>query len=406
MSRIQRESGAVSLFIVIFTTLLVTIITVGFTQLVLKNQSQVTNADLSQSAYDTALVGIEDAKRVLVLDKKCEAAGGTLAGVNCTNIATAVAANNCNTISKGLDGTNSTERKVTTNSGSISNDETFDQATTCVKITQNAPNYRRTNLSSARSHLIPLQVEPGKDFRKVEISWFTKDDIVTGDGTAPEFSLPFGIDSVGNTRRADGVLPTSVDNGTPNESWGVDTPPLLRAQLIKTSSSFSLADFDNEASTDATSKALFLYPKDSGLAEYSLNTDLGRSGKTPPKSVSCEPARFTSGGYACKTTIDVGETITSGERAYLRLSALYASTRYQLVLKDSSGNVVDFYGIQSVVDSTGRTNDVFRRVEARVQLNSTDYPYPEQALYLYGDLCKDMFVTNKGRHYDKGRCEY
>ena len=61
----NNNRGAVSIFIVLFTALLVTIIATGFIQLMLRNQQQSVNSDLSQSAYDSALAGVEDAKRAL-----------------------------------------------------------------------------------------------------------------------------------------------------------------------------------------------------------------------------------------------------------------------------------------------------------------------------------------------------
>ena len=62
MNFVKERKGAASLYVVIFATILFGVITLSFIRIILSESSQTSNDDLSQSAYDSALAGVEDAK--------------------------------------------------------------------------------------------------------------------------------------------------------------------------------------------------------------------------------------------------------------------------------------------------------------------------------------------------------
>jgi Tfp pilus assembly protein PilX len=387
MNRREKQVGAVSLFVVIFAALLMTIVTVSFVQLMVKEQQQATSNDLSQSAYDSAQSGVEDAKRLLVLDQACRnnTAPGT---VNCTAIESSLTAvagqseTSCDTLSKaGLVGETDNET-VIQQSESDANSASLNQAYTCVKIAVNTDDYKGT-LSVNGSGIVPIRGV--SQFDSVEVSWFSKDDISssTNDPT-------IGFPSVG----ANVNLPPMGDK------WQFNYPSLMRTQLMQMGGSFKLSDFDDsQAGNKSDANTLFLYPSATGLANEDFALDARRSPTSMPHQVKCNTS-FVAGEYACQTTIKLPSPIDGNitdRNAYLRLTSLYNGAHYRIRLKNG-GNYVQFNQVQPLVDSTGRANDTFRRIQARIELTG-DFTYPEAAIDMQGNLCKNFTITDDDSGY-------
>jgi hypothetical protein len=103
--------------------------------------------------------------------------------------------------------------------------------------------------------------------------------------------------------------------------------------------------------------------------------------------------------------------IGAGERtSFLRLSALYNKSNYRVTLLDSTkpcdqttgtgAGCVKFNAVQPEIDSTGRANDLFRRVQTRVELIDVNFPYPEATVVeTDGNFCKDFRVTDSVDDY-------
>ena len=69
MTNREFKKGGVSIFIVIMVSILVSIMSASFLRIMLRDQEQASRLDLSQSAYDSAQAGVEDAKRFLRIYK-------------------------------------------------------------------------------------------------------------------------------------------------------------------------------------------------------------------------------------------------------------------------------------------------------------------------------------------------
>lgn len=384
-----RQQGAVSLFVVIFAALLVTIVTVSYIQFMLRDQQQATTNDLSQSANDSALAGVEDAKRLLLLDQSCRD-GTAASGVNCvaiTNALNPVAGTNetaCDAlVQAGLVGQTNDETIIQQNLGD--NADKLDQAYTCVKIAVNTGDYKN-DLDVNQSVLVPITGVAA--FDRVEISWFSRSD-VQNDTTSTTVGFP--------TTGPDVSLPRV---GT---RWQRNYPPLLRTQLIQTGSSFSLTDFDDsQPGNRSNANTLYLYPSGTGAENKDFALDARRSPTNIPQQVRCNNS-FTAAEYVCKATILLPTPIdgnAANRSGYLRFTALYNSAHFSVKLKNGANDVL-FNRVQPQVDSTGRANDIFRRVKARVELTG-DFTYPEAAIDMTSDLCKNFTVTDAEDGYSVG----
>lgn len=382
----NRQSGAVSLFVVIFATLLMTVVTVGFIQLMLKDQQQSTANDLSRSAYDSAQAGVEDAKRLLVLDQQCRN-NAAPSSVNCAAIATALtpvvgqSETSCDTLSKaGLVGQTNNETIIQQNESDV-NSAKLDQAYTCVKIGVNTDDVKGS-LSANESNIVSLH--GAGVFDSVEVSWFSKDDV----SSLPNQTI--GFPSVG----ANVPLPPM------GNKWQSNYPSLMRTQLMQTGANFKLSDFDDsQAGNKSDANTLFLYPSATGVTNEDFALDARRSPTDMPQQVKCSSS-FSNSEYICQAMIKLPSPIDGNvvqRNAYLRLTSLYNVSHYKVRLLNG-GNYIQFNQVQPIIDSTGRANDMFRRVQARVQLTG-NFAYPDAALDLQGNLCKNFIVTDVDSGY-------
>lgn len=387
-SRRSNEQGAVSLFIVIFTAVLIAIISVSFISLMIQGQRQSTTDDLSRSAYDSAQAGVEDAKRALVEYNEACTGGDT---ERCAQLNSIFQRDQCSTLQDaGVVSTSAEEVVIKQQEG----DAQLQQAYTCVKLQTDSPDYLGT-LSSDNSRVVPLRGV--SDFNKITLEWFMKSDLRTDEGEAEA--------TVDLPSTADTTLPKLAD-------WPRNRPALIRSQLIQYGTNgFQLSDFDSTVASKSNANTLFFYPSgtvDTGVPTGVFNflSDIRRSQDTRNlQQVRCDVG-FTS-FYACKATILLPRAIgqdNDSRVAFLRLNALYSAGnnfRIQLYNNDTR---VNFAGVQAIVDSTGRANDQFRRVQSRVELDVSTYPYPEAAVDITGNLCKSFLVTDNPADYTDGGC--
>lgn len=396
-----RERGAVSIFIVIFTALLVTVISVSFVRQMIQTQQQAVTADLSQSAYDSALAGVEDAKRLLVTYQR-ECVQSSPPAERCATLERLLRIENpCNTMQQaGLEG-NPGDKEVMIKK--TEGDSALNQAYTCVKVMVETNDYIGS-VNSGASRVVPLK--GAGPFNEVLLEWYSQVDLQNSDGSSS------GEKRIDLPESSSGYELTKLDE------WSRDRnrPSVMRAQLIQFSSSFRLSDFDKNSDGTSNSRTLFFYPTTAGHddgtspADFATDTRLSQTaGVLQP--VACDrnfSSTTTNKNYACRVVIRLPNAVgaTDASRtAYLRLDPVYNSLTHFSVSLKNNGTLIKFKDVQPLVDSTGRANDLFRRVQSRIELENDTFPYPESAVDITSSLCKTFLVTDKSSDFSPGLCD-
>lgn len=389
------KKGGVSIFIVMVVGVLVSIMSASFLRLMFRDQEQASKLDLSQSAYDSAQAGVEDAKRFLrIFRSACGSSGtGSFEGVtyNCNAMRSAIQNESCYTLATAGIGNANGETIVQTNSGAggaSSRDADLNQAYTCVKLRMNTADFLgRTNDGSPSV----INLKGTAAFDRVRIRWHSRENMTNGNNIA--------LDSLSNP---------SVRPRIDSRNWrNQNRPAILKAQFYgyipgvgKSSSSMDTPYPDDG---NGASEMLF-YPVNRTSASSSNESRMPTVRRNESSSQATTNYTFTrcsdrmdanSNTYACETTVNIGRSVNPSDVLYLRLTPLMNDSNFRVELLNGD-TVVDFAGVQPTVDSTGRANTQLRRVESRIGFNDTSFPVPLFSAQTENEkepICKDFSVT-------------
>lgn len=385
-ARMTRQDGSVSLFMVIFVALLIITIATAFLRIMIQDQMQAASSDLSKSALDSAHAGVEDTKRAIVEYyrlgcQKNEAGEST----RCPVLRAALEAD----IDPTTDGwTTGCQATVGAGVASLTNDEVLvktddadddlNQAYTCIKVQMNPPDILGA-LTPGVSKIYKLESKDNAPISQIKLQWYSQQ----GQNVDLPNDVPYELPDV----------------------WPDNRPAVMKAQLLQYRGSFQSTDFDTDSDHNAT---LFLLPSLAGASTTAPASFLldSRQNQTSDSAqpVACHPTQ-TASRYACEVTINVpcaGDpcddypTANNDRTAYLKLSQFYSTinTDFRITMLDTSGNEVRFANVQPAVDSTGRANDIFRRIRSRIDIGGSSVPTPEAAVDVTRRLCKEFLVTN------------
>lgn len=432
MKRIKEKfkSGAASFYIVAFSTLILIIIATSFAVAIVAEVTRSSNDDLSQSAYDAALAGVEDAKLTFMNYQNCVNSGANYADelsgnvdVTCQDIVYWMNHPNCDMVGHILGRVGKTSEggevlvEETENSSDSGNNE-MNQAYTCVTIKTKLNDYR-ASLSSMNPYRIvkvDLDKANASDIKAVKISWFLNG------GT-------LALDYTNYTSGRVAFQPLNLVNAS--------TPPTIAVELIQTAQNFTMAQLNGTTTGGKTDRAtVYLVP--TGSASHATGTTQTYVGaydstnhrnqlsaaqiaatndhkKDLPFTVYC-PGDTVTDEYVCSATLNLPDPIggaRSKDTFMFVVSLPYGQPETDFSLeficadgKDCGSavagggsmgdtSIASLNGVQVLIDSTGRANDLFRRVEVRLEPADNAFAYPFYAVQVGEKLEKDLTVTTE-----------
>lgn len=440
----KTKKGAASFYMVAFSTLVLIIIATSFAAVIISEVTRTANDDLSKSAYDSAMAGVEDAKLVVHSYQKCIEENNNEGP--CETIRKEIENTSSDSESNGEEGKcdqvgrllgrfdekdengvliQESKKEVLIQESKIGNN--MSQAYTCVKIS--LPGDYSGALSSGEQ----FKVIKAK-FKNAEIANKVKSVIINWSSGNSDSDLNYD----------------NFTGGKVTFSKDVSMPPTIAVSMIQTGGeSFNLDSFTRTIERTTNRGTLFLVPTkeeklggqpDTYISAYDENEGANhieedgflksndKTAKNLPYAVYCGNA---SDGYACSTTIDIPRPIggtRNPDTFYFVVTQPYAGDTYTDFnvlfscgeeacnegkdVPEAEKNYAKLDGVQIKIDSTGRANDMYRRVEVRLD-GDPNYAFsvmgPLELLNNEGDtsLKKDLTVTcewNLGVNPDNVTC--
>lgn len=331
----KNQSGIVSIVVTLIIMILLTLIIVSFARISRREQQQVLDRQLSTQAFYAAETGIADASQAiqkrLIDDEKDYTA-------------------DCNTFIKdaGLE----TKSKITGGGNSMSE-------YTCLMVNLHPLSLEYGNVDTNSSKVIPVYSKDGDPIHSITIGWQDKagGNAIGGCPSNPTFPVQW---------------PANCSTG------------MMRVDLIPVGGSMTRDNMINRVAT------LYLYPSSGSGSKNTVSyggearPGFGHQGNVV--RVDCAGSPDGRTGKQCNLTINGLNSLSSGT-FMLRLKSIYNPSA-ATVLAARGADQLPLRFAQAEIDSTGKSNDVLRRIKVRIPISSTDVSYPEFAIQSISDICK------------------
>ncbi len=351
----HSQSGFVSIIVASILMVIMTLITIGFTQIMQREQRQALDRQLSTQAYYAAESAINDF--YIALQARFE---------DPTTYE----------FPQKQKFTCDTDEFPAIEDGVLDGGEGIIQYT-CLQYDLDPETIELDNgsVSTNQSKVIPIRLSDtsgGNVIDQITLAWDHQDGSYGLDGTS------CGADQ----NNFVSALPNNV--------------PIMRVDLLRLpniGATGADAEIDLQESIDETLN-LYLNPKDNcGLSAISYGEHDEPDEKGKIIQVNCNE---DAAERDCSLQIDIPASRRSNQYM-MRLRSVYANANATISARDTvTGTRTELTDAQVLVDATGKANDVVRRIQVRLQAierQITEYSIPEPVFQAMDGFCKVFSVT-------------
>lgn len=341
----QNQKGLVAIIVSIVVILLISLITLSFSRIVNREQRQALDRQLSTQAFYAAEAGINEARFQIsdivrkgdnVPDKK-----------DCNPVVPQDKSDPSNPLG-GFDFTTSSQL-----------DDELGIEFTCLLVDVAPPTLEFGSINPNKSQVFPVEADTALEF--IKVGWNAKDG-------STDLNCP-----------TPGQLP-------PASSWPCATG-IVRVDLVPVPNQVTRPGLINNNFT------VFLYPcapppaGAGGCGSGDVDYVIGPANQGQIIAPTCDSSDANPEDKYCTVTI---KQLTA-KRYFMRLRSYYADVSVQI--KGFNGATqLELKHAQALIDSTGKANDVLRRLQVRVPIHK-QFGLPDYALEALDSLCKRLKVA-------------
>lgn len=327
-----REKGMVAIMVTMILMIVISLIVLGFAQIARRNQRQALDRQLSTQAFYAAETGVNDAAELI------QTATGVIPSKD-----------DCADTGAGF-----YSSLITSSVLSSQNEVEY----TCLTVDPDPASLVYSDVGTT-GIVVPLTPVSGT-ISQVTLTWQSKDNSSTPATTCP-------------------LTKTNVFSSAASWTCGYG---VLRFDLVRTDGSLSLSM--------------------GGLGDNTISAVVvplrpGSAGDASPVNYPAPPVNGANShlGRTCsQTECTVSINVPASSQYFLRVGSFYKDVSLQITASDGSGNVA-LQGAQAVIDSTGKAQDVLRRIQVRVPLRGTSNNLlSDWALQSSEAICKRFSVMD------------